>query len=80
MPLEREQLQRLYREAREALPERDRRLIQLRFVEDKDYDAITAELELSPGAARKAVHTAIARLRERLRQLAPELFRGGRSP
>lgn len=73
-PLEQQQLRSVYRQAANELPSRDRRLIQMRFVEELDYPAITAELGISHGAARKAVHTALNRLRERMREIAPELF------
>ena len=76
-PFEREELRRLYRVAATELSERDRRLLQLRFEEERDYPAITAELGLSYGAARKALHSAIRRLREKMREIAPELFRSG---
>ena len=73
-PLEKNELEQLCRNAASSLPERDRRLLQMRFVEELEYSAITAELCISYGAARKAVYTAVSRLRERLRELAPELF------
>ncbi len=75
IPLEQEQLRRVYRKATANLPSRDRRLLQMRFLEEQDYPAITSELGISHGAARKAVHTALNRLRERLREIAPEYFR-----
>ena len=79
-PLEREELLRFYREAASSLAPRDRRLLQMRFGEERDYPAIMSELAISHGAARKAVHGALRRLRERLREIAPELFVSRASP
>ncbi len=72
--LEHAQLVATYRRAAEQLDTRDRRLIELRFIQEHDYDAITAEMQISHGAARKAVHTALSRLRARMRDPAPEYF------
>lgn len=74
---ERREREAIVERALSELPERDRELIRLRFTEDRGYDEITGRLDISAGAARKAVHTAVARLRDRVRRLAPELFGGG---
>ncbi len=78
-PLERDQFRRLYSEAARQLSERDRRLLRLRFIEEREYSEIVSEMEISTGAARKAVHSALARLRRRLQEIAPELFRPRRT-
>ena len=75
--IEAEQLRQTCARALADLPERDQGLIHMRFVEERGYDEITASLEISHGAARKAVHTAVRRLREKMQGIAPEFF-GGR--
>jgi RNA polymerase sigma factor (sigma-70 family) len=57
-----------------ALPERDRSLIEMRYLSGLEYDEIVARLGISHGAARKALHTALERLRVELRRRAPDLF------
>ncbi len=59
----------------ERLSERDRTLIRLRFLEERDYDDLTRELGMSYGAARKGVHTAVNRLRRALADLEPSWFK-----
>ena len=62
------------RAALERLSERDRQIIEMRYRSDLDYKQIVAQLGLTPGAARKALHTALERLRVELRGSAPEFF------
>lgn len=62
------------REAWEALSARDRLLLSLRFQDDRSPREISSALGLRPGAARKALHDAVARLRKRVRGSRPELF------
>lgn len=75
--VERDELIALYRRAVADLSERDRRLLELRFLEERDYPSIVDEMGSSYGAVRKAVHVAVGRLRERLLTMAPEYFVGG---
>jgi RNA polymerase sigma factor (sigma-70 family) len=58
------------------LGERDRSIIGLRYVEGLDYPAIVARLGISNGAARKALHTALQRLRAEILSRSPELLGG----
>lgn len=62
------------RAALSRLAERDRHIIEMRYQSDLDYEQIVSRLGLSAGAARKALHTALARLRVELRRSAPEFF------
>ena len=62
------------RRAATQLSARDRRMLELRFFEERVYDEITQETGLTRGAARKAVHSAVRRLRDRVRREAPEYF------
>lgn len=48
----------------------------MRFTEEQEYPAIMRTFDLSHGAARKALHTAIRRLRAQMQAIAPELFDG----
>jgi RNA polymerase sigma factor (sigma-70 family) len=62
------------RDALSTLPERDRAIVSMRYLEDLEYDEISGRLGISHGAARKALHDALARLRAALRWRAPGLF------
>jgi len=57
-----------------ALPGRDRDIIEMRYLSGLEYEEIVARLGISHGAARKALHTALERLRAELRRRAPEFF------
>jgi RNA polymerase sigma factor (sigma-70 family) len=63
------------RAALARLSERDRQIIEMRYRSDLDYDQIVSRLSfVTAGAARKALHTALERLRVELRRSAPEFF------
>jgi len=62
------------KEALAGLPDRDRRIIEMRYLSGLEYDAIMTQLGISHGAARKALHAALERLRNELRRQAPEYF------
>lgn len=64
------------RAALERLAERDRRIIEMRYLADLGYDEIVSGLGGTHGAARKALHTALDRLRADLRRNAPDFFGG----
>jgi DNA-directed RNA polymerase specialized sigma24 family protein len=53
------------------LPELQRRAIQLRIVEELEYDRVAAELETSPAAARTDVSRALRSLHEALKEVLP---------
>jgi RNA polymerase sigma factor (sigma-70 family) len=53
-------------EALDALPESQRRAIELRVVEDQAYEDVAAALGTTPSAARVRVHRGLAALRNRL--------------
>ncbi len=53
---------------------RDRLLLALRYFDEHSPGEISTLLGNSPGAIRKAVHDALKRLRQELRQRHPELF------
>lgn len=57
-----------------GLPLRDRRIIEMRYLSGLEYGDIVTRLGLTHGAARKALHTALERLRNELRRRAPEYF------
>ncbi|MBV8083996.1 MAG: sigma-70 family RNA polymerase sigma factor [Chloroflexi bacterium] len=46
-----------------ALPAKQRRAVELRFVEDRDYPGIAAAMSTSEAAARRNVHEGIKKLR-----------------
>ncbi|MEM7049364.1 MAG: sigma-70 family RNA polymerase sigma factor [Acidobacteriota bacterium] len=54
---------------------RDRLVLALRFLDERSPSEIAQLLGTRPGAARKAIHDALRRLRQRLRQGRPDLFR-----
>ena len=63
-----EQLLRL-RRAVVALPERQARAVLLRYLEEREYDAVALEMGCSPAAARSHVSKALAALRRQLNGL-----------
>ena len=73
-PWERGEMLATCRDAAARLSPRDREMLALRFAEGRDYEEIIGVTGLSYGAARKAVHSAVRRLREQVREVAPEYF------
>ncbi|ANM31082.1 hypothetical protein ABI59_18125 [Acidobacteria bacterium Mor1] len=73
--VERNEERELLARGLERLSERDRHLIRLRFLEERDYEDLTRELGISYGAARKGVHSAVTRLRRALADLEPSWFK-----
>lgn len=65
---------RAVRSAVAELAPRDRLLLALRYVDERSPREIAATLGLRPGTARKALHDARRRLRDRILELSPELF------
>lgn len=61
----------LLREALQALPERDRRLLELRYLDGLDYRSIGGALDLNPESVGQLLHRAKARLAKS----APDLSR-----
>lgn len=53
-------------DALDDLPDGERRALELRFVDDLDYERVAAELATTPGAARVRVARGLGRLRERM--------------
>ncbi len=70
----RRERRRLVRTALATLSPRDRLLLALRFFDERAPTEIAALLGRTPGATRKAVHDALARLRRVLRRDRAELF------
>lgn len=53
-------------DALDDVPDGERRALELRFVDDLDYERVAAELATTPGAARVRVARGLGRLRERM--------------
>lgn len=60
------------RQALERLPERERRIVQMRMYEEKTFAQIAAELGIPLGTALGRMRTALGRLRETLRESQAE--------
>ncbi|MEM7585967.1 MAG: sigma-70 family RNA polymerase sigma factor [Acidobacteriota bacterium] len=69
-----EERRRVLASALAGLSERDRLVLALRYQDGHKPSEIAVLLQLSQGAARKALHDAQKRLRQHLRQTHPELF------
>ncbi|MCH9651194.1 MAG: sigma-70 family RNA polymerase sigma factor [Deltaproteobacteria bacterium] len=72
--LDHQEKQGAIREAWGDLSARDRLLLALRFQDDRSPKEISSALGLRPGTARKALHDAVARLKQRVKGSKPELF------
>ncbi len=66
--VERQQEWHTCRDALARLSRRDREIIELRYLEDLEYEQIVARLGITPGAARKALHAALGRLRAKMKK------------